>query len=333
MAQSELQLCISIMLAHVEVTDNQGRVPIMGNSGIVPMSLLMVAGILVVLAVLVAVASQKVKRRSCNPLSKPLGATRITPTLAAKVQPPELPGLADQSPRAHSPEVFRKEQALLAASQGSLDRSQLLLILDNASRMGLSALEVSLFERALNPEGPSPAKAIRRISYPELASNKSEQVNSPKNERVPYKTYVQHDSPPVIVPATKRKSSVIAPAKGRGEVFTGYYGAARPTPKPMTLPVKPPVRKEGKGGSTFVWPIQKDSAPVSSSAHTNTEPVSDAADTTVACKGCGECFSSNHELRAHKCVLMRAESRGPELPCGGCGRCYACRYLRVTRGE
>mgnify|MGYP003601003452 CR=1 FL=1 len=332
------------------------------------MELLMVAGIATMLVVLAAVAKHLIKRRSSNPPSKPLGATRISPTLAAKVLPPDVKPLASEPPgptvqppktlppevkplayepriltsqpsNTHPPEGFRKEQALLAASQGRLARSQLLLILDNASRLGLSVEEVSVFEAALETESPSPAKAIRRISYPEPASSKRTQMNAPQDERVPYTTYVPHNSPPLIVQAQKRKSSVIPPAKGRVEgSFRDLYGVVgepihRSKQKPMPLPVKPLMRKEGKSGSGFVWPIQKDSAPVSSSAHANTEPVSDAADTTVACRSCGECFSSKHELRAHRCVLMSAESCEPELPCVGCGRCYACRHLRITWGE
>lgn len=306
------------------------------------MELLMVAGIVTMLVVSVAVAKRQIKRRS----SMPTGATRISTALAAKVLPHEVktlasvpPALTVQPPKTPPPDVFRKEQALLAASEGRLARSQLLLILDNARRLGLSVEEASVFEAALKIEGPSQAKAIRRISYPEPASSKRTQVNPTHDERVPYTTYVPHNSPPLIVQAQKRKSRVIPPTKGRVEgSFRGEYRAAgeyppKPTQKPMPLPIKPPVRQERKSGSGFVWPIQKDSAPVSSTAHVNTEALSDAEDTTVACRSCGECFPNNQKLRAHRCVLMSAENRESELPCGGCGRCYACRYLRITRGE
>jgi hypothetical protein len=328
------------------------------------MELLMVAGIVTMLLVSVAVAKRQIKRRS----SKSTGATRLSTAVAAKVLPlevkpltsvapalpvlppktlsPEVKPLASEPPvltvqplKVRPPEFFRKEQALLAASQGCLDRSQLLLILDNARRMGLSAVEVSVFEAALNIEGPSPAKAIRRISYPEPASNKNEQVNPPQDERVPYTTYVPHNSPPVIVPATKRKPSSLPLEKGSvgGSIYSGYRAAGESLPRRtqnrMPLPVKPHVRQEGKTARSFVWPTQTVSVPVSSPANANSEPLSDAEDTTLACRSCGECFSSKHELRAHRCVLMSAENRGPEPPCGGCGRCYACRYLRITRGE
>ncbi|WP_143518897.1 hypothetical protein [Pseudomonas fragi] len=64
--------------------------------------------------------------------------------------------------------------------------------------------------------------------------------------------------------------------------------------KTDALPVKPPVRKERrKSGSGFIWPIQKDSVPVSSSAHANSEPVSDAADTTVLAEAVANAFRIN----------------------------------------
>lgn len=306
----------------------------------------MVAGIVTMLAVYVAVAKYQMKRRFSRPSSKPLGASRITPTLASMALPlgvepaAVVPRFVELPPKTHPPEVFRKEQALLAASQGRLARSQLLLILDNARRLGLSVEEVSVFEAALTTAAPSTAKELpETISNPEPVSGKRTLVKPPQEERVPFTTYVPHNSPPLVVQDEKRKSCSLPLANGRGagSVYGEYRAAGESLPrhaqKPIPLPVKPQEQQEWEAAKNFVLPAQKGNVPVSAPADANSEVLPGAADTAVACDSCGECFPSNHELRSHGCVLLIAESREPELPCGGCGRCYACQYLRITRGE
>lgn len=279
------------------------------------MELLIVFGIVTMLAVLVAAAKHRRKRRS----SKPLGSTRITPTLASKVIPVEVeptaagsPWLTDQPPKSPPSEGFRKEQALLAACQGRLARSQLLLILDNDRRLGLSAEEVSVFESALKTASQSLAKAQpERFSNPKPASNKETQEKPPQEERAPYTTYVPHNSPPLVVQAEKRKPRALPLAKGRVEGF--FHGRYRAWCEPIPPLVKPQAIQE--------WKIA------------NAGPVSGAVDTNDACRSGGESLPSNHELQQHSRVLISTENRESELPCGGCGCCYTCRYLRITRGE
>lgn len=82
------------------------------------------------------------------------------PDMPVTKQPEALELLKPPQPATSSPQIFRKEQALLAAEKGHIARTTLLQILDNAGSLGLTADEVRLFELALKAKAPPLAIAV-----------------------------------------------------------------------------------------------------------------------------------------------------------------------------
>lgn len=98
-------------------------------------------------------------------VDRPASTSSVAPAPELpKVEPvavePLLPLPQEESlPKPPASEFFNKNQAMLAASEGRLERSVLLQVLDNSRRLGLTADEIHVFEIAMKAKAP-PAPVV-----------------------------------------------------------------------------------------------------------------------------------------------------------------------------